>query len=167
MSQLDFACRFRYPGGFALDATFHAGDGVTALFGQSGAGKTSIFNLIAGLLRPLEGRIALGERVLVDAAASRWLPPERRGVGVVFQEQLLFPHLSVRHNLSFGVRHQAAGQARRFDFARVVELLDIGPLLDRDPAALERRTAATRGDRPGLAARSRSAADGRTADRLG
>jgi len=121
---------------FQLAATFQASDGVTALFGASGAGKTTIFRLIAGVLRPQAGRIALGERLFVDAKSSRWLPPERRQIGVVFQEQLLFPHLSVRGNLMFGCRHQSPAQAQKFSVARVVELLDIGSLLDRDPATL-------------------------------
>ncbi len=136
MTRLEFACQFGYPGGFELAATFQSGESVTALFGQSGAGKTTILKLIAGLLRPSAGRIALGEQVLVDSAAGRWLPPEQRRIGLVFQEQLLFPHLSVRQNLMFGVRHQAVTQARRFELARVVELLEIEQLLDRDPAAL-------------------------------
>lgn len=136
MNGLDFNCRFSYPVGFELAATFQAGDGVTALFGQSGAGKTTILKLIAGLLRPREGRITLGERKFADPTAGIWLAPEQRRIGVVFQDQLLFPHLNVRKNLTFGVCHQAPAQTRRFNLARVVDLLEIGNLLERDPAEL-------------------------------
>ncbi|HEX3999012.1 MAG TPA: molybdenum ABC transporter ATP-binding protein [Pirellulales bacterium] len=136
MSCLDFDCRFQYPGGFQLAATFRSGDGVTALFGASGAGKTTIFRLIAGILRPAEGKICLAERVFVDIAAGQFLSAQRRQIGVVFQEQLLFPHLNVRNNLVFGSRHRISGQAEKFSLAKVVDLLDIGTLLERDPATL-------------------------------
>jgi len=132
MTGLQFACHHRYPGGFELDATFTAGDGVTALFGPSGAGKSTVFGLIAGLRRPKSGKISLGNRVLLDTTTGVYLPPERRQVGVVFQDQLLFPHLSVRQNLLFG-RRRSAG---RIDFQRLVQLLEIGELLDRRPDTL-------------------------------
>lgn len=122
-------------GGFILDTAFTAGPGVTALFGRSGAGKTTVVNAIAGLLRPDSGRIALDGEVLLDTDARRWVPPHRRRVGYVFQEARLFPHLTVRRNLAFG-RFVAGrrGDAREFD--RVVELLGIAPLLDRRPRHL-------------------------------
>jgi len=117
-------------GAFSFDARFDAPNGVTALFGRSGSGKTSIVNAVAGLLRPRKGRIALGDTILFDASAGLDLAPHRRRVGYVFQDGRLFPHLSVRANLLYGAR----GTARRFD--DVVSLLDIGPLLDRAPGAL-------------------------------
>ncbi len=136
MSRLSFACRHQYPDGFLLDAGFEAGDGVTALFGPSGSGKSTAFALIAGVLRPQRGRIVLSNRVLVDTAAGVCLPPERRLMGVVFQEHLLFPHLSVRQNLTFGQKRRAAQPARPIDFRRVVEVLEIDGLLDRRPNTL-------------------------------
>ena len=133
MARLHFDCRFRYPSGFELAAQFAADAGVTALFGPSGSGKTTILALIAGTLKPHSGVIRFGERTLVDVGASVLLPPERRRIGVVFQDHLLFPHLSVRHNLLFG--HGRFG-ARPMDLARVAEVLETGSLLDRRPDML-------------------------------
>ena len=89
-------------GAFRVAARFEAGPGITVLFGRSGAGKTSLVDMIAGLLRPDAGRIAVGDAVLFDSAANIDLPPHRRGVGYVFQDSRLFPHLSVRQNLLYG-----------------------------------------------------------------
>jgi molybdate transport system ATP-binding protein len=133
MNTLSFDARLRYDSGFQLDARFTAGGGVTALFGPSGAGKTTILSLTAGTLRPDEGMLRLGDRTLVDTKAGQFLPPERRCIGVVFQDQLLFPHMTVRKNLLFGKGRQGA---RAIDFKRVVEMLEIGDLLDRVPASL-------------------------------
>jgi len=132
MSRLYFDCRHHYAGGFQLEAAFTAGDSVTALFGPSGAGKSTIFALIAGILRPQAGSIRLAERMLVDTRAGIVLPPERRQIGVVFQDHLLFPHLTVRQNLTFGRR----SGGRPIDLRRVVEILEIGALLDRMPQTL-------------------------------
>lgn len=136
MSSLIFDCRFNYPGGFLLAAKFAATGKVTALFGPSGAGKSTILSLIAGLLRPLEGRIELAGQVFVDTAAGRFLPPEERQIGVVFQDRRLFPHLSVRKNLVFGAPRRTGRPASGPDFERVVQLLDIGELLHRLPSTL-------------------------------
>lgn len=122
-------------GGFTLEAAFEAPGGVTALFGRSGAGKTTLVNAVAGLLGPDRGRIVLGERVLFDGAAGVFVKPHRRRIGYVFQEGRLFPHLSVAGNLAYPAR--AAGRkADGRETARVVEMLGIGPLLDRRPGAL-------------------------------
>jgi len=133
MGRLRFDCRLSYPGGFRLDAAFEAGDGVTALFGPSGCGKTTVLGLIAGTLRPDSGAVRLDEHVLVDTAAGIFEPPEKRRVGVVFQDRLLFPHMTVGQNLRFG--HARSG-ARPVSFDRVVEVLEIGELLARRPATL-------------------------------
>ena len=122
-------------GAFKLAARFEAAGGVTALFGPSGAGKTSVVNMIAGLLIPDRGSIALDDKVLFDAAAGIKLPPHRRRIGYVFQDGRLFPHLSVRQNLDYGRR--MSGRPRDPDeFERIVALLDIGHLLDRRPRML-------------------------------
>jgi molybdate transport system ATP-binding protein len=133
MARLYFDCRLRYDSGFDLEARFEAGDGVTALFGPSGGGKSSILALIAGTLRPGAGTIRLADRTLVDTRAGVFLPPEQRRIGVVFQDHLLFPHLTVRQNLRFGHGRRSA---RPMDFQRVVEVLQIGGLLDRQPDTL-------------------------------
>src|SRR5579864_5224637 len=89
-------------GGFTLDASFDSADGLTALFGRSGAGKTTLINAIAGLLRPERGRIIVDREVLTDTEHGIFVPARRRRVGYVFQEGRLFPHLSVRQNLLYG-----------------------------------------------------------------
>ncbi len=123
-------------GHFTLEAAFEADSaGITALFGRSGAGKTSIVNMLAGLLRPDRGRIEIDGRVLFDHAAGIDLPPNKRRLGYVFQESRLFPHYSVRGNLSYGMRRRDEG-ARKIDFDTVVEVLGIGHLLERRPRAL-------------------------------
>lgn len=122
-------------GDFALNGSFTSEGGATALFGPSGAGKTSIINMIAGLLRPDSGRIVLDNDVLFDHAAHIDVPVSRRRIGYVFQEGRLFPHLSVRHNLDYG-RWMSGYPSDPGAFDRVVELLDIGHLLGRRPGKL-------------------------------
>ena len=131
---LSVALRHAFPG-FALDVAFTAPDGVTALFGHSGSGKTTVVNAVAGLLRPARCRIAVAGRVLADSDAGLWLPPHRRRLGYVFQDARLFPHLSVRGNLRYGSR-LAPGPAPPGAFDDIVALLGIGALLDRRPGAL-------------------------------
>jgi molybdate transport system ATP-binding protein len=121
-------------GDFALDAAFESA-GAASLFGPSGSGKTSLINMIAGLMRPDEGRIELDGDVLFDAAARIDVKPWKRRIGTVFQEGRLFPHLSVRHNLDYG-RWASGLAADAKAFAHAVDLLDIGPLLDRRPGKL-------------------------------
>jgi molybdate transport system ATP-binding protein len=122
-------------GAFALAARFTCAGRVTALFGPSGAGKTSLVNAIAGLLRPRRGRIVVDDQLVLDTRARVFVPPHRRRVGYVFQEARLFPHLSVRHNLDYG-RWFAPARERRTRRDDVIELLGIGHLLGRRPHAL-------------------------------
>jgi len=131
---LEVSLRHRF-GAFALDVSFVARGKVTALFGPSGAGKTSVVLAVAGLSRPRQGRIAVDGRVLADTAAGRFVPPERRRIAVVFQDARLFPHMSVRDNLLFGWR-RAAAKADAATIAGVVDLLGLERLLDRDPRRL-------------------------------
>lgn len=121
--------------GFALDVAFDAPAGVTVLFGHSGSGKTSVVNAVAGLLRPDAGRIAVGDWPLLDTSTGLHLPPHRRRLGYIFQEARLFPHLSVRQNLTYGARF-APPQASGTSFDHVTDMLGIGALLDRRPGAL-------------------------------
>jgi len=118
-----------------LDAAFTLDAPVAALLGPSGSGKTTILSITAGLRRPDEGRVRLGGDVLFDSAAGVCLPPEARGVGYVFQDQLLFPHLSVRDNLLYGWKRRRPG-ARSIAFDRVVEVLELGGALKRPPHTL-------------------------------
>ena len=122
-------------GDFQLDAAFETDGRLVALFGPSGSGKTSLVNLIAGLTRPDEGRLAVGGRVLADTAAGSFVPKHRRRVGYVFQDARLFPHMTVSQNLRYG-RWFAPRAERRADMAGVIEMLGIGPLLDRRPGSL-------------------------------
>jgi molybdate transport system ATP-binding protein len=125
-------------GAFRLDAAFASDAAVTALFGPSGSGKTTLVNILAGLIRPSEGRVTLDGVSLFDAGRRIDVAVHKRGIGYVFQEARLFPHLSVRGNLGYG-RRMAALAGRRGaadEFDRVVALLGIAPLLDRKPAGL-------------------------------
>ena len=122
-------------GDFTLDLSFRAPPGLTVLFGPSGAGKTTVVQAVAGLLRPDAGRIALGDEVLFDQTAGRFLPPHRRRIGYVFQDGRLFPHLTVRQNLLYGRWFAPRGAAGE-SLDRVVALLGIGELLGRRPAGL-------------------------------
>lgn len=122
-------------GSFKLHATFMAEGGVTALFGRSGSGKTSLMRIIAGLVRPTHGKVVFGDEVLLDTGSSTFVKPHRRRFGYVFQEARLFPHLSVRRNLTYG-RWLSRAPLRRDEFDRVVDMLGVSPLLNRSPAAL-------------------------------
>jgi molybdate transport system ATP-binding protein len=122
-------------GEFTLNAAFVSEGGATVLFGPSGAGKTSVINMIAGLLTPDHGRVVLNDEVLFDDKARINVPPSRRRIGYVFQEGRLFPHFSVRRNLDYG-RWMSGQASDPTAFQHVVELLDIGHLLDRRPGRL-------------------------------
>lgn len=130
--EVDVSCRL---GQFTIEAGFESGPGITALFGRSGSGKTSVINMIAGLLRPSRGRIVVDGRVLFDKQAGISLPVHKRGIGFVFQDGRLFPHLTVQQNLAYG-RWFTPKSERYAQFQRVLELLDIEPLLQRMPNGL-------------------------------
>jgi molybdate transport system ATP-binding protein len=132
---LSVSVRKKLQRGFALSAEFTSAGRVTALFGRSGAGKTTLVNLIAGLLTPDDGRIAIDDVPLFDEAAHVNLPASRRRIGYVFQEGRLFPHMSVRSNLLYG-RHLTPVDRQWGSLEQVVDLLGIGHLLARRPAAL-------------------------------
>ena len=121
-------------GAFRLEAAFEAGAGITALFGRSGAGKTSLVNAIAGILRPDRGRIAIGREPVFDSGAGIDVPTPARRIGYVFQEGRLFPHLSVEQNLRYAGLFSRGAPASQF--AHVVELLGLKDLLDRRPGNL-------------------------------
>ncbi|TCP34536.1 molybdate transport system ATP-binding protein [Rhodothalassium salexigens DSM 2132] len=119
-------------GGFTLDVAFAApAAGILGLVGPSGAGKSTLVACLAGHDRPDTGRIAVRGRPLFDHRRNTHVRPAERGIGVVFQDGLLFPHLSVRANLRYGARPGDPA----FE-ARVVDILDLGPLLGRRPGGL-------------------------------
>ncbi len=133
MGSLQFDVRFAYPSGFSLDFSFATEHRITALVGPSGCGKSTVLNLIAGLLPPSSGSIVLDGHPLFDAEKGINLRPETRRVGYVFQDYLLFPHLTVRENLQYGLKraHEVGG-----DFEQIVTVLELAPLLLRYPASL-------------------------------
>lgn len=122
-------------GDFKLEASFTSDGLVTGLFGNSGAGKTSIINMIAGLTAPDRGHISLDNDVLDDRASGVHVPPHRRRIGYVFQDARLFPHLSVRQNLDYGRRMNGLAHDVAVE-KRTIDLLDIGHLSNRRPAQL-------------------------------
>ena len=124
-----------HAGSFVLDAAFQTGPGATAILGESGAGKSLTLRAIAGLLRPDSGRISVRGATVFDSDARVDVPIRRRRLGYVFQDYALFPHLTVRRNLAFGLRGVPRDEAQR-TVARVAELLEIGELLDRMPGQL-------------------------------
>ncbi|MEM7482458.1 MAG: molybdenum ABC transporter ATP-binding protein [Acidobacteriota bacterium] len=122
--------------GFDLEVRFETRRHVTGLFGPSGSGKTSLLEGIAGLRPRAQGRIALEREVWLDSSAGRRLPPERRHLGYVPQDGLLFPHRDVRSNLLSGADRAQSEEETRRNLAGIVELLELGPLLERMPAHL-------------------------------
>ena len=131
---LQVAVEHRF-GKFALAASFDSASGLTALFGRSGAGKTTLVNAIAGLFRPDRGRIALDGEALTDTALGIFVPARRRRIGYVFQEGRLFPHLTVRQNLLYG-RWLAPRGGAPGDIDQVIGLLGLDALLGRRPSTL-------------------------------
>jgi molybdate transport system ATP-binding protein len=122
-------------GATRIACAFTATGGLTALFGASGAGKTTTLDAIAGLIEPVGGRIAVAGEVLFDSVAGIDISPEKRCCGYVFQDGRLFPHRNVRDNLLFGWRLRSHDR-RWMDLAEALEFLGIGHLLDRMPRTL-------------------------------
>ncbi len=131
---LEVAIKHRL-GDFDLDVDFVAPAGVTVLFGASGAGKSSIVAAVAGLLRPQSARIVVDGRVLVDTEQGLSVPPHRRGLGLVFQDARLFPHLTVRQNLLYG-RWFSNRSGDASELETVVDMLGLRGLLSRRPGSL-------------------------------
>ena len=122
-------------GGISLDVGFESTGGITAVFGASGCGKTSLVNVIAGLIRPDFARISVGDTVLIDTERGIDLPPHKRRIGYVFQEARLFPHLTVENNLAYGEWFTPRSE-RYAERAQILDLLGIGHLLKRRPRDL-------------------------------
>ena len=120
--------------GFPVKADFETGPGITGLFGHSGAGKTTILKMMAGMLRPVSGQIEVNGQIYFDSRENIDLPPSKRRTGFVFQDARLFPHMSVRRNLSFAGWAGKRKSARSFD--EIVDLLGLRDVLDRSPDTL-------------------------------
>lgn len=134
MSVLKFDCLFAYSTGFVLEHAFEMEDGVTALVGPSGIGKTTTLQLIAGILTPARGRITLRDRVLFDSSRRVNASIEERHIGFVFQDYMLFPHLNVEENLKYGFHRRQA--ASRVNLDHLIEVFELGDLLKRYPVSL-------------------------------
>jgi len=122
-------------GNFHLDTKLHSEVLVTGLFGPSGAGKSSLLQVIAGLVTPEQGRIVVDGELLYCSTRHINVPPHKRRIGLVFQDDQLFPHLSVRNNLLYGFRRLKVGQ-QKIHLDTVVDLLEIAHLLDKKPNLL-------------------------------
>jgi len=133
MGIVQINCSYQYCSGFKLTLDLVLRHSVTVLIGPSGSGKTTTLNLIAGLLRPQEGCITMFDRVLVQTDKKLFIPPEDRGIGYVFQDYQLFPHLTVEQNLNFGSRRSVES---RIPIAKVTEVLKLKDLLHRFPSTL-------------------------------
>tara|TARA_R110000868_G_scaffold96110_23_gene264439 strand:+ start:5133 stop:6227 length:1095 start_codon:yes stop_codon:yes gene_type:complete len=116
---------------FAFDVALDAPSGVTGIIGPSGAGKSMLLHMIAGLARPDQGHVTFDGEALSDTATRSFLAPEQRRIGYVFQDALLFPHLSVAQNLDYGAARRTSGQSVSRD--EVIDLLGLGALLARRP----------------------------------
>jgi molybdate transport system ATP-binding protein len=119
--------------GFEVEVDGDLAQGWTGLIGPSGAGKTSLLELIAGFREPSQGTITIHGRVVFDSSSRTMVPPKKRGVGYVTQDETLFPHLSVRANLAYGVRRRGSAAP---GFERIVSLLALRPLLERSVTTL-------------------------------
>ena len=135
MNRLSFHCSHRFASGLAHDVQFETEAQVTALVGPSGAGKTTVLYMIAGLLRPDFGLIQFGDQTWLDTRRGIDLSARERHVGFVFQDHLLFPHLSVERNLMYG-RRRRGGRGSPIEPARVIEVLELKELLNRYPRNL-------------------------------
>ena len=125
----------RRQGDFSLEVAGNVGPGITALFGPSGSGKTTLLNCLAGLLKPDDGEITLYGRDIYRGSPKMFVPPEKRRIGLVFQDGALFPHMSVSGNIMYG-RARTPAADRRVDVDHVVDLLGLRPLMDRSPESL-------------------------------
>ncbi len=121
--------------GFKLDASLELPAGLTVLFGPSGSGKTTLLNAVAGLVTPDTGHLVIDGQVLFDSAKNIHLPPHKRGLGFVFQDARLFPHLSVEQNLNYG-RYFTVNKPSEADVNQIIEMLGIRHLLSRGAAKL-------------------------------
>jgi molybdate transport system ATP-binding protein len=129
---LSVRARKRLSSHFVIDVAFDVAPGVTIVFGESGSGKTSLLRCVAGLARPDDGRIVVGDRTLFDAALGINLQPPCRRIGFVFQHLALFPHLTAAQNIAYGLPSPSTTE-RRSRTADIASAFRISHLLDRRP----------------------------------
>jgi len=133
--RLEFRCQHQYASGFQIDVNFETQHLVTSLFGPSGSGKTSILEMIAGLKPPQQGRIHLNGHTLFDHQQHLSIPLQKRRVGMVFQDHLLFPHYSVENNLRYGLKRRQTKHAS-ITLERVTQVLDLQKILQQYPSSI-------------------------------
>jgi molybdate transport system ATP-binding protein len=126
---IDFTIRKRFAG-FDLDCEAGFGSGVTAIFGPSGTGKTTLLNCLAGMVKPDEGQITVGGRTVFSSASKTDIRPEKRGFGYVFQDSALFPHKSVGDNIRYGYNLTSA-DSREVDLDHLIDMLGLSSLMER------------------------------------
>ena len=135
MKGLELKIAHRFLSGFSLEVDVALDGGVTALFGPSGSGKSTLLSILAGITKPDNGEIAFKERVLLNTEKRIFVPPHKRHFGFVFQDHLLFPHLTVEKNLRYGLNRQARLE-RGITYEKVVQILELGFLLNQYPKTL-------------------------------
>ena len=138
MSFISFSCQHEFSSGFKLALDFETEEQAVSLFGPSGSGKTSVLSMLAGFIRPDQGRLQIGDHLLFDRTERIDVPCEKRNVGLVSQDHLIFPHMDVEANLNFGRRrtsHLPKIESDRL-FKRICEVLELKPLLKRLPRNL-------------------------------
>jgi molybdate transport system ATP-binding protein len=136
-------------GSFSLDVAFHAAEGITILFGDSGSGKTTTLRVIAGILKPDRGRISVGDEVYFDSTTGENLSIQERRVGYVFQDYALFPHMTAEQNVAYGIKaHGSRGTLRSQQARDMLALFRIEHLAGRYPQNMsggeQQRTALAR-----------------------
>ncbi|MCM1512712.1 MAG: molybdenum ABC transporter ATP-binding protein [Oxalobacter formigenes] len=135
MSVIRIRLEVRFPGYLLQVNQSLPGKGVTGIFGVSGSGKSTLLRAIAGLERPVNSRIVIGDEIWHDDEQGIFLPPYKRPLGFVFQDAALFPHLTVRKNLEYGLK-RVPEAARCISLDYVADLLGLAPLMDRKPQTL-------------------------------
>jgi molybdate transport system ATP-binding protein len=133
VSYLEFDCSFQYPTGFGFQKTLHLDKQVTALVGPSGCGKTTLLNLISGMVVPTRGQITLGGKQLFDSSKRIFVRPEQRGVGYVFQDYQLFPHMTVWQNMRYGLLRNTKSP---YSLDKVAGVLQLNAIASRYPESL-------------------------------
>lgn len=135
MAKLVLKTNHRFSSGFVLDVDIQTDVQSLAIFGPSGSGKSTLLSILAGIVRPNSGYVSFEDSVVLDSSKGIYLPPEKRTFGFVFQDHLLFPHMSVAKNLQYGFNRRKEAP-RGITFDKVIQILELGALLDRFPRTL-------------------------------
>lgn len=135
MSKLEVDIKHKFSSGFNLDLNFKTDSKVTALFGPSGSGKSTVLKIISGIVTPEKGRVSFGGKVYFDSEKKIYVAPEKRNISYVFQDSLLFPHLTVKQNLEYGLKRKKESEIE-ISYDQVIEVLELEANLNRFPLSL-------------------------------